>query len=146
MTVPYWIRHPPAVAMDVLLTLMVGASTAALLYSPGAEDPLPEGAAFALASTLPLLVRRRWPLGVLAVVTAAGVSSPVDLPYVLPLAVAAYSLGAEADRRRTVAGLAGVLLCLLAYALAGGTRLGPADVALVGFVAGVTAAVGVWEQ
>src|SRR4051794_32963322 len=139
MTVPYWIRHPPAVAMDVLLTLMVGVSSAALLYSPGAEDPLPEGAVFALASTLPLLVRRRWPLGVLAVVTAAGVSSPVDLPYVLPLAVAAYSLGAEADRRRTVAGLAALLVCLLAYALAGGPPLETAGLGAGGVVPGARA-------
>ena len=55
---------------------------------------------FALAATLPLLVRRRWPFAVLACIFAAGVLSPASLPYALPLVVGSTRSGPIARGRR----------------------------------------------
>ena len=115
--------------MDVLVFLAVAVpTTGASLASRADKGATWIVVLFALAATLPLLVRRRWPFAVLACVVIAAVLSPVDLPYALPLMVALYTIGAHRSWQATIAAYGVVVATALAYALAGGTRFDSGDV------------------
>lgn len=111
--------HPSAPVVDVLVTLVVAIPT--LAPAPGQHLTV-ASVLFGLAATLPLLVRRRWPFAVLAIVVTAAVLAPVDLPYALQLVVALYTIGAHRSWKATVIAGGVVVAIALAYALAGGPR------------------------
>jgi hypothetical protein len=140
-----WLRSPPARVVDVLVFLAVaGTTTGAALAIRSNEQPPLVIALCALAATLPLVVRRRWPFAVLAWVVIAAVLSPVDLPYVLALIVGVYTVGTNRSWRATMATCGVVVLSALVYALAVGTRFGPGDVFGIAVVTVTAAAAGIY--
>ena len=140
-----WRRSPPARVVDVLVFLAVAiTTTGAALAVPRNDEPPLVIALCALAATVPLLVRRRWPFAVLAWVVIAAVLSPVDLPYVLPLMVGIYTVAATRSWRSTIATCGVVVLSALAYALVSGERFGPADVLGIGLVTAIAAGTGMY--
>lgn len=95
-------RVPPLVT-DVLLTLIVLAPSLELAGPDRATGPLLWLAmALTLLQTLPLVARRRWPLGVLAVTATAEALALIFLPLnpgSLGLAVALYTVARRVERR-----------------------------------------------
>src|SRR5881397_1889205 len=94
-----WLRRHP-VLVDALLAAFVGA-----IYIADAvyKHRYVLGLSLALIQTLPLLVRRRWPLAVLAVATAGALGSAISYETVIPLAgaVAVYTVAVYESRRRS---------------------------------------------
>jgi signal transduction histidine kinase len=99
-------------AIDVLVAAVLAAITVSLLATLGHEVsrhlPLWAEALLGLAATLPLAVRRRWPLAVLAVVgTAFSVAGAFGLAFgpgpMIGLAV--YTVATHYDRRRSLSAL-----------------------------------------
>jgi signal transduction histidine kinase len=140
-----WLGSPPSRAVDVLVFLAVAVpTTGASLATRGDKGPTLTVVLFDLAATLPLLVRRRWPFAVLACVVIAAVLSPASLPYLLPLIVGLYTIGAHRSRKATIAAYCAMLATALAYALAGGTRFGIADVIAIALLGAIAAGTGVY--
>jgi signal transduction histidine kinase len=140
-----WLGSPPSRAVDVLVFLAVAVpTTGASLATRGDKGPTVTVVLFALAATLPLLVRRRWPFAVLACVVVAAVLSPAGLPYVLPLIVGLYTIGAHRSWQATIAAYCAVVATALAYALAGGTRFDTGDVIAIALVGAIAAGTGIY--
>jgi signal transduction histidine kinase len=136
--------NPSAGVVDVLVTLLVGIPTAGALASGRGQGLTLAGVLFGLAATLPLLVRRRWPFAVLAIVVIAAVLAPVELPYALPLVIALYTIGAYRSRKATVAAAGAVVATALVYALAGGPRFDPWDAILIALLSAFAAGIGLY--
>jgi signal transduction histidine kinase len=107
-------------AIDVAVALGLAAIVVPLLASLGHEVsrhlPVWAQAVLGLAATLPLAVRRRWPLAVLGVVTvpvavAAGFGSTFGPDPMIALAV--YMVATQYDRRRSLGALAVVETALV---------------------------------
>jgi signal transduction histidine kinase len=120
-----WIGRRPALAdaalVAVLLVPTVGVATR--------HDHSTLGVVLGIAETLPLLVRRRFPIGVLALVTAVGLAMVPLGVWFLPLqiGVALYTLATICDRRTSrLAGAATVVAVAAALAAAGSIRFGDA--------------------
>jgi signal transduction histidine kinase len=145
MRVRAWLGSPPDRAVDVLVFLAVAVpTTGASLATRADKGPTLIVVLFGLAATLPLLVRRRWPFAVLACVVIAAVLSPAGLPYVLPLIIGVYTIGAHRSWEATIAACGVLLATALAYALASGSRFGPADVIGIGLVSVIAAGTGLY--
>jgi signal transduction histidine kinase len=113
-----WLRRHPALVdwalVLVALTLQVGN---ALAHSHKAL-----GLGFAVLQALPLACRRRWPVLVLALITAGAFGAAVVQSGQFPLAlfIAVYTVAAHADRRRSAWATAAVVVAMtIAYAIAG---------------------------
>src|SRR5439155_13901455 len=99
-----WVRNPPTRVVDVLVFALVGLPTVGTAIDSGArQGRLGWGILFGLGTTLPLLIRRRWPFAALALMLAAAVPANVDVPFPLPLMVALYTIGAHRSWEATVA-------------------------------------------
>jgi signal transduction histidine kinase len=77
------------------------------------HGPRASGALYVLCATVPLVFRRRWPLGVLCIVMGAIAldslvvgKAPQGLEVLLPALIAVYSVAAHANRRRALIGFA----------------------------------------
>jgi len=107
-----WLRRHP-VLVDALLGVVVGA-----IYVADAvyHHRYVFGLALALIQTLPLLVRRRWPLAVLALVTVGALGDAFAYRTVVPLAgaVAVYTVAVYESRRRSAWATAAALLAMVA--------------------------------
>ncbi len=131
--------------MDVLVVLAVAVpTTGASLATREGKGPTWIVVLFALAATLPLLVRRRWPFAVLACILAAGVLSPASLPYAIPLVVGIYTVGAHRSWQATITTYGVVLAAALAYGYGGGSRFAPVDVIPIGFLSAIAAGTGIY--
>jgi signal transduction histidine kinase len=141
-----WLRSPPPVIVDLFVVLVVVVLTALTgIAGAAGQDRVPEAILFTLASSLPLLLRRRWPLAVLAVVCVVPLASPVDLPYALPAVVALYTVAANRSRIETVAAAGAVVTAALVYSIAGGDRIDvPGDIVALLLLLAVAAAIGLY--
>lgn len=129
--------------VDVGLTVAVGVPVVATTVASGVkQDRLLLGLLFGLAAVLPLLVRRRWPFAVLAVVLAAAVATPVDGQYVLPIIVALYTIGSTRSWEATIPAAAAPVAAGFIYILAGGSEFTYDDLSAVGLTCAVAAGMG----
>ena len=80
----------------------------------------------------------------LACIVIAAVLSPAGLPYVLPLMVGLYTIGAHRSWKATIAAYCAVVATALAYALAGGTRFDPVDVIPIALLGAIAAGAGIY--
>jgi signal transduction histidine kinase len=138
-----WLGSPPAVDVLVVLAVAVPTTGASLATREG-KGPTWIVVLFALAATLPLLFRRRWPFAVLACILAAGVLSPASLPYAIPLVVGIYTVGAHRSWQATITTYGVVLAAALAYGYGGGSRFAPVDVIPIGFLSAIAAGTGIY--
>jgi signal transduction histidine kinase len=113
-----WLRRHPALvdwALVVLvLTVHVGDAFA--------HKHKVFGVGFALLQALPLVVRRRWPVLVLALITAGAFGATLvhDGQFPLALFIAVYTVAAHADRRRSAwATVTALAAMAIAFAIAG---------------------------
>ena len=107
-----WLRRHP-VLVDALLAIAVGA-----IYVADAvyHHRYVLGLALALIQAGALLVRRRWPLAVLALVTLGALGTAIAYRTVVPLsgAVAVYTVAVYESRRRSGWATAGALAAMVA--------------------------------
>jgi signal transduction histidine kinase len=140
-----WLRTPPSLAVDVLVALVVGVPTVAgAVHSGAGQGRTLAGVGFGLAASVPLLVRRRWPLAVLAVIVAAAVLSTVDVPFEVPLVVALYTVGAQRSWEATIAADAAVVAVGVVYALAGGTQFGMGEIIGIALLCALSSGLGLY--
>jgi signal transduction histidine kinase len=131
--------------VDVLVMVVVGVPVVLGAIDSGShQDRLLAGLGFGLAATLPLLVRRRWPFAVLAIIVAATVVSTVDVPFQLPLIVALYTIGAHRSWEATIAADGAVVAAAAVYALAGGPHFGADDIVGVALLCALGSGVGLY--
>src|SRR2546421_4044512 len=101
-----WLRRHPVLVDAGLVVAVFGVQLADVLARPAgsreAQLRFGAGIAFALLQTLPLLVRRRRPVAVLAIVTAGAIGSTLLYGRLVPLAlgVAVYTVAAHCSRPR----------------------------------------------
>jgi signal transduction histidine kinase len=111
-------RHPRLVDWALLLAALAASVGAAAHHSqPGIGVPL------SVVACLPLLVRRRYPLAVLAVATAALIAqvAAIDLFAPLPAGIALFTVAVELDRRDSLrAGIATLVVIAPALLASGG--------------------------
>jgi signal transduction histidine kinase len=118
------VRHPPAWTSDVALALVLALPVVSTAVADGdRHGRLAAGIAFGVLCTAPLVVRRRWPIAVLAVIVAGALATPVTLPFQLTLMVAAYTVGARCSRQTTLAAAAAVTAATSIVLLARGHDL-----------------------
>ena len=142
---PAWVRNPPARVVDVLVCLLIGVPTVGTAVASGAhQDRLAWGIVFGLATTLPLLVRRRWPFAALALIVVAAVLANVDVPFPFPMMVALYTIGANRSWEATIAAGGAVVATAVVYALAGGPQVGTGDIVAVALGCALSAGVGLY--
>jgi signal transduction histidine kinase len=113
-----WLRRHPALVdwalVLVALTLQVGNALA--------HEHKVLGLGFALVQALPLAFRRRWPVLVLALVTAGAFGATIIHSGQFPLAlfIAVYTVAAHTDRRRSAWATAAVVVAIaIAFVIAG---------------------------
>ena len=86
------------------------------------------GIALGLAHTLPLAVRRRWPLAVLAAMAVTAVLTiPAGLPIIIlgpAVVVGVYTVGAQVDPPRSIQALVAVLVVMTGVVLVDGADAG----------------------
>jgi signal transduction histidine kinase len=117
----------PLVVDSAIALFLAALSLLANFGGPTAGQPNAVGLALLLLESLPLIVRRRFPLGVLAVIVGATVVQIALLPEGqglqagLGILVAVYTVGERVERRRSVAAtaLAGAVLAIAFVAQAG---------------------------
>jgi signal transduction histidine kinase len=140
-----WVRSPPARVVDVLVVALVGIPTVGTAVDSGSrQGRLGWGILFGLASTLPLLIRRRWPFAALALIMAAAVLANVDVPFPLPMMVALYTIGAHRSWESTVAAGGAVVATATVYALAGGPEVGIGDIVAIAIACSLAAGIGLY--
>src|SRR3954471_9800136 len=142
-----WLGQPSPRTVDVALTVAVGVPVIATTVASGAEqDRVLLGILFGLAATLPLLVRRRWPFAVLAVILAVAIATPVDGQYVFPIVIALYTIGSTRSWEATIIAAAMPAAAGLVYILAGGPEFTTDDLLAVGLTCAVSAGLGLFVQ
>jgi signal transduction histidine kinase len=142
-----WLGQPSPRMVDVAVTVAVGVPVLTTTVASGAEqDRVALGVLFGLAATLPLLVRRRWPFAVLAVILAAAIATPVDGQYVFPLVIALYTIGSTRSWEATILAAATPVVAGLVYILTGGPEFTSDDLLAVGLTCAVAAGVGLFVQ
>ncbi len=140
-----WLRSPPARAVDVLLTVLVGVPTVATAIDSGSrQGRTAAGIAFGLAATLPLLLRRRRPLAVLAAIVAVALLANVDVPFQLPLLIALYTIGANRSWETTIGAVGAVVATAVVYALAGGPQFGGGEIVGLALLCSLAAGTGLY--
>jgi signal transduction histidine kinase len=139
------LRRPSPQLIDVGVALLLGVpTTIGAIVSGAGQDRLAAGIVFGLAASLPLLVRRRWPFAVLAIIVAGAVLSPVDIAYQLPMMLALYTIGAHRSWEATVTAVGAVLGVALAYSVAGGPNFPIGAVVGTAILCGVSAGLGLY--
>jgi signal transduction histidine kinase len=139
------LRTPPPLAVDVLVTLVVAAPTLAAAVKSGAgQGRTLAGVAFGLAATLPLLVRRRWPFAVLAVIVVAALLSTVTVPFQLAFVVALYTIGAHRSWEAAIAAGGALVAVAAVYALAGGHQFGLGEIVGIALLCALSEGVGLY--
>ncbi|MEA9998210.1 MULTISPECIES: sensor histidine kinase [unclassified Cryobacterium] len=106
MTSMYSHAHLPRWAADTLITLLVLAGAFLPFGGNFRVVPSVAGTLVAVAAAAVLLVRRRWPLQVLAVcvalfMIAGGLGVPLTA-FIMPTAIAAWNVAVRTDRRTTI--------------------------------------------
>ena len=117
----------PLVVDSAIAVFLAALSLLANFGGPAASQPTAVGLALLLLESLPLIVRRRFPLAVLAVIVGATVVQLALLPEGealqagLGILVAVYTVGERVERRRSVTAtaLAGAVLAIAFVARAG---------------------------
>jgi signal transduction histidine kinase len=131
--------------VDVLVAVVVGLPLVSTSVGSGAEqDQALVGLAVGVASVAALLVRRRWPFGTLVAILAIAVASPVDAQFVLPLAVALYTIGSRRSWEAAFAGAALVVGTGFVYILAGGPGLAYDDLIATALACAVASGFGLY--
>jgi signal transduction histidine kinase len=97
-----------------------------------------------VASAAALLVRRRWPFGTLVAILAIAVASPVDAQFILPLAVALYTIGSVRSWEAAIGGAGIVVGTGLVYVLVGGPGLGYDDLVATALACAIASGVGLY--
>src|SRR2546430_6358952 len=92
-----WLRRHPALVDATLVVALLAVNVGDAAHHGGSAW----GIAFALLQTLPLLVRRRWPVAVLALVTAGAFGTTALYGRLVPLALglAIYTVAAHCTPR-----------------------------------------------
>ncbi len=123
-----WIREHPLAADTLLavalmaLALVIHLSATQLDADQPDRDPTWWTPLFVIASTLPVMFRRRWPIATLMVVLVAQAASElldISGSTWLAVLVAVYSVGAHTEGRRRVIGVAGVSVVFVMLLVAG---------------------------
>jgi signal transduction histidine kinase len=137
--------NPPARVLDVLVTLIVAVPTVGTAVGSGVQQGrTAAGIAVGLAITLPLLVRRRWPFAVLAVIVATAVVANVNVPFPLPLSVALYTIGAHRSWEATIAAATAVVAIAVLYSSTVGDDITPGEVIGVALVCALASGAGLY--
>jgi signal transduction histidine kinase len=140
-----WLRSPPARVVDVLLTLLVGVPTVGASIANGSgQGRTAEGMIFGVAATLPLLVRRRRPFLVLAVIVADSMLADVSVAFQLPLIIALYTIGANRSWEATIAAIGAVVAAAAIYALAGGPDVAVGEIVGIALLCSIAAGTGLY--
>ena len=116
-----WLAIDCVIAVLLAVVFLVGSTR------PAYGIPISVAYLLALVSTLPVAVRRLWPLPVLAVVLAGSVAAMAigtGKDPSVAVALALYLVGLRYPRRTSLAVLAGVLAATAAGMVAGGAALG----------------------
>ena len=116
-----WVAIDCVIAVLLAVVFLVGSTR------PAYGIPIWVAYVLALVSTLPVAVRRLWPLPVLAVVLAGSVAAMAigtGKDPSVAVALALYLVGLRYPRRTSLAVLAGVLAATAAGMVAGGAALG----------------------
>jgi signal transduction histidine kinase len=141
-----WVRNPPARVVDAWVCGLVAMPTVGTAIASGAgQGRAVSGAAFGVAATLPLLVRRRWPFATLAIVLAAAVLANIDVPFQLPMMIALYTIGAHRSWEATIAASLAVVATAVGYALlGGGPQVGTADILAISLLCAIAGGGGLY--
>jgi signal transduction histidine kinase len=124
----HWVAIDGAVAALLALVFLVGSTR------PAYGVPLWVAYVLALVSTLPVAVRRLWPLPVLGVVLAGSVAAMAigtGKDPSVAVALALYLVASRYPRRASAAALAGVLVLTAAGTAAGGAALSHSEASTV---------------
>lgn len=147
------LRRVDQARWDAALAVLLAAAALLPLWvvppSAGGREPDILANVLALAMTLPIAFRRRWPVPVLATILIATLLTALTGPTTgvgLPVLIALYTVAAHADRQRSLAALGFTLLAIavdvtivLASTPAITPALYPIGLVLVGVIVG-----GVW--
>jgi signal transduction histidine kinase len=140
-----WLGRPSPRVLDVVVAVVVGLPVVGTAVGNGIpEDQGLAGLVVGLLTVAALLVRRRWPFGTLVAVLAIAVASPVDAQFILPLAVALYTIGSHRSWEAAIAGVGLVVGTGFVYVLAGGPDLQYEDLAATALASAVAAGVGLY--
>ncbi len=139
-SLPVWLASPPARVVDAVVTLLVAVPVVGAAAASGGWA----GAGFGLAVTLALLVRRRWPFAVLAVIVVAAVLATVGIAFQIPLVIALYTIGANRSWEATIAAVGAVVGAAAIYGLAGGTGAGFGAVIGIALLCSLAASAGLY--
>jgi signal transduction histidine kinase len=136
---------PSPRAVDVLVAVVVGLPVVGTSVGNGVQQHrVAAGLIVGVASAAVLLVRRRWPFGTLVAILAIAVASPVDAQFILPLAVALYTIGSVRSWEAAIGGSGIVVGTGLVYVLVGGPGLGYDDLIATALACAIAAGVGLY--
>jgi signal transduction histidine kinase len=122
---PAWLRRPSPLAIDLVLTLLVGLQSVGAAVDHGADEHKAlVGAIFGLAVAAPIAVRRRAPLRALAVVIAAAIATPVDVSFQPSVMILLYTIGSTRSWEAAIAAVGAIVAAGAIYAAAGGSDFG----------------------
>jgi signal transduction histidine kinase len=131
--------------VDVTVAVLVGLPVIGASVGNGVRQHRPvAGLIVGLLSVTALLVRRRWPFATLIAVLAIAVASPVDAQFVLPLAVALYTIGSLRSWEAAFAGAGIVVITGLVYILANGPGLSYDDLMATALACAIASGVGLY--
>jgi signal transduction histidine kinase len=142
---PAWLGKPSPRAVDVWVAVVVGLPVIGTSVGNGVQQHRAiAGLLVGVASVSALLVRRRWPFATLIAILAIAVASPVDAQFILPLAVALYTIGSRRSWEAAIAGAGIVVGTGLVYVLVGGPGLGYDDLIGTALACSVASGVGLY--
>jgi signal transduction histidine kinase len=142
---PAWLGKPSPRAVDILVAVVVGLPVVGTSVGSGVQQDRPlAGLIVGVASVAALLVRRRWPFATLVAILAIAVASPVDAQFILPLAVALYTIGSTRSWEAAIGGAALVVATGFVYILAGGPGLAYEDLVATSLACAVASGVGLY--
>jgi signal transduction histidine kinase len=142
---PAWLGKPSPRAVDVWVAVVVGLPVIGTSVGNGVQQHRTvAGLLVGVASVAALLVRRRWPFATLIAILAVAVISPVDAQFILPLAVALYTIGSTRSWEAAIGGAGIVVGTGLVYVLVGGPGLGYDDLVATALACAVASGVGLY--
>jgi signal transduction histidine kinase len=142
---PAWLGKPSTRTVDIGIAVLVGLPVISTSVGNGVEqDRTLAGLVVGVLAVAALLVRRRWPFGTLVAILAIAVASPVDAQFVLPLAVALYTIGSTRSWWAATGGAALVVATGGAYILAGGPGLDYEDLVATALACAVAVGLGLY--
>jgi signal transduction histidine kinase len=146
LALPARLRKPSPRMVDVAVAVIVGLPLIGTSVGNGVQQHrVVPGLIVGVLSVAALLVRRRWPFGTLVTVLAIAIASPVDAQFVLPLAVALYTIGSLRSWEVAVAGAGLVIGTGLVYILVGGPGLGYDDLLATAMASAIATGIGLWS-